>query len=96
MKIHPHRESKAPVDEREFGVILTDGTEQRYETVKAWSRERAADMCQKRCGLAWQPVAVTVTDRFEVAGRCVVCPKWLLLPGDEPVETPHGYRCRDC
>lgn len=89
-------ESNAQPARREYGVFLVRGEDRRFEQIEAVTPDRAADMCAIRCGDGWRPIAVTVSRRWEIAGRCHRCNRWLLLPDDRPVETPAGLACRAC
>ena len=86
------RPTNPALPEREYGVCLGRGEERRFESVVAWSKARAAEMCRIRWGESWEPIAVTISDRFEVLGRCGV----VLFADDRPQQTPAGVLCADC
>ena len=89
------RPTNPALQEREYGVFLARGEERRFESVVAWSKARAADMCRIRCGESWEPIAVTISDRFDIAGRCERCGV-VLFADDRPQQTAAGVLCADC
>ena len=89
------RPTNPALPEREYDVCLGRGEERRFESVVAWSKARAADMCRVRCGKGWEPMAVTIIERVDVAGRCERCGV-VLFADDRPQQTPAGVLCADC
>ncbi len=94
-------ESTVVPTSRDYGVILAQGDARRFETIVAASRDRAADMCEMRLNSGpeapdppWRAIAVTISDRFDVAGRCSRC-RMVLFRDESPVETPAGVVCAD-
>lgn len=108
MPISPHsfpgESTNAPEAERDYGVFLSRGEgERRYEVVRMTSRDRAADAAEKLCNLAdgppaedppWQAIAVIVSDRFDIAGRCIRC-QTVLFCDNPHQQTAQGVVCGD-
>jgi len=79
----------------EYLVTLSRDGEFDYQTIIASSRDRAADMCEKRCGDGWTADSVTMTQYSTVAGRCDRC-RMVLFTDQRLQHLPHGVRCADC